>query len=245
MIDAAIKPLYGPVLDTAYGTNVYYVDSSTPLVKVTTDRYPVGAVHQIPIPARAEPTSGSDSKVGIIRKDTGEAWELWLARKQPDGSWLAGSAGKTNVKTGSGFFAESTTGSGGSSFNLVRPDEFAAGRIDHALVISAKTDHVARYFVSPAIRTDGKSTYAAAIPEGARVQLDPNFDVSKLQQPWMRVVAKALQEYGAYVTDRGGATAIGVMGNQSDDVVATRFPFGAYGDLNATGIKNHLRVLAG
>jgi hypothetical protein len=243
MIDAAIKPLYGPVLDTAYGINVYYATSSTPLVKVVTDRYPVGDVHYVPIPTRAEPTSGSDSKLGVIRKDTGEAWELWLARKQADGTWLAGSAGKTNVQTGSGFFSGSTTGSGSSSFNVVRPEELIAGEIKHALVIAAKADYVAKTFVAPALRTDGRSTFSNAIPEGARVQLDPNFDISKLPQPWMRVVARALQTYGAYVTDRGGATAMGVMGAQADDLLSTPFPFGKYGDLNATGLKNHLRVL--
>ena len=44
----------------------------------------------------------------------------------------------------------------------------------------------------------------AAIPQGARIQLDPTFDVDAQPWPrWEKVLARALQKYGAYLGDTG------------------------------------------
>src|SRR5207247_7044747 len=47
-----------------------------------------------------------------------------------------------------------------------------------------------------------------AIPEGARIQLDPAFDVDGQPWPaWEKTIARALQTYGAYLEDTGGSLA--------------------------------------
>ena len=47
---------------------------------------------------------------------------------------------------------------------------------------------------------------ANPIPEGARIQLDPTVDVESLDAtPAVKMIAKALQTYGAYCGDNGGA----------------------------------------
>ena len=89
---------------------------------------------------------------------------------------------------------------------VVRTAEIARGRIDHALVFS--TNNACRgVYRYPATKTDGPSDRSDCIPEGARVQLDPSLDVASM--PGLtkaeRVVAKALQTYGAYAMDIGGA----------------------------------------
>jgi hypothetical protein len=99
------------------------------------------------------------------------------------------------------------TGSGISSYQgVVRAREIANGSIDHALVLA--TNHACGPSGSgpyrfPATTTDGNYTGSDCIPEGTRIQLDPSIDVDTLPHitAGERAVAKALQRYGAYVTD--------------------------------------------
>ncbi len=61
----------------------------------------------------------------------------------------------------------------------------------------------------PATHTDGVYNDIAALPEGARIQLDPAFNVEAQAWPrWEKTIAHALQTYGAYVGDTGGSLAI-------------------------------------
>ena len=88
---------------------------------------------------------------------------------------------------------------------VIRADEIARGRIDHALVFStANACPTHRY---PASKSDGRSRRSDCVPEGARIQLDPSIDVDSLPgiTGGERAVARALQLYGAYAIDSGGA----------------------------------------
>jgi hypothetical protein len=93
---------------------------------------------------------------------------------------------------------------------VVRPEEIAQGHIDHALQLSGISGYVRRDFIAcPATHTDGNSNDVRAIPEGARVQLDPSFDVSAQPWPeWEKVIARALQQYGAIIDDKGGSLSV-------------------------------------
>jgi hypothetical protein len=45
----------------------------------------------------------------------------------------------------------------------------------------------------------------AALPLGARIQLDPAFDVDGQPWPaWLKIIAKAAQRYGAYLNNTSG-----------------------------------------
>jgi hypothetical protein len=85
---------------------------------------------------------------------------------------------------------------------LIRPKELLRGRIDHALIFSYPYTSGAG-FVSPATETDGESDRSDAMPEGARLQLDPTFNVGSLPR-YERTIARALQRYGMYLADTGG-----------------------------------------
>ena len=83
--------------------------------------------------------------------------------------------------------------------------ELARGRIDHALTFV--TSHTcASTFRYPAIKTDGHKSMPC-IPEGARIQLDPSINVDAVAgiTPGEKMVAHALQIYGAYCHDTGGS----------------------------------------
>ena len=99
------------------------------------------------------------------------------------------------------------TGAGISrAAGVVRAFEVEQGRIDHALVFSTmfcKADD----FRFPATKTDGQYSGSGSVPEGARIQLDPSLDPSAYDlSSGERAIFIALQTYGAYAMDCGGAT---------------------------------------
>jgi hypothetical protein len=100
---------------------------------------------------------------------------------------------------------------------VVRTDEMRSGHIDHALVFS--TNNACPAFRFPASKSDGSSGRADCIPEGTRVQLDPSFDVAGAPglTPGERTVATALQQYGAYAIDNGGANMAFVFESPSGE----------------------------
>jgi hypothetical protein len=90
-------------------------------------------------------------------------------------------------------------------------DEIRAGKIEHALVIAYP--HVrSHFFVSPASSAQGtteKAIPTRGIPCGGRIQLDPELDVESLGLSRSGVIiARALQEYGAFVGDFSGALSL-------------------------------------
>jgi hypothetical protein len=89
---------------------------------------------------------------------------------------------------------------------VVRPEEIQQGHIDHALslVITSAKSH---YIACPGTSSDGGNTGSYSIPEGARLQLDPTFNVAAQSWPaWEKMMARAMQVYGAYVSDQNGVS---------------------------------------
>ncbi|MCI4624833.1 MAG: hypothetical protein L3V56_02625 [Candidatus Magnetoovum sp. WYHC-5] len=114
-------------------------------------------------------------------------------------------------------------GSRGSGFpliaGLIRPQELQVGEIRHALVFTFPKNRMAEgqmsVFMSPACRSDGKYEGNQYPVEGMRFQLDPalteaDFDKWGLNREG-KVVARALQKYGMFLGDNGGAMAIQVQ----------------------------------
>lgn len=173
-----------------------------------------------------EPTS--DGHICIIDPLRMVAWEMSRF------SWSGESPQCTTFNiwdlTGSGHGDHNegdrwqTRGGRGSGFpliaGLVRPEEIDAGEIHHALVftfsscrMSASGDDM--FLAPPACRGDGKSVGAQYPIEGMCFQLDPaltdaDFDAWGLR-PEARIVARALQTYGMYLSDRGGDWALQVQ----------------------------------
>jgi hypothetical protein len=84
---------------------------------------------------------------------------------------------------------------------LVTFDDLRAGVIDHAVAgavpEACRDDHM-----FPAQRDDGVLVVPTCIPEGARLQLDPAYDVeANLSHPITRMVARAAQRHGIIVRD--------------------------------------------
>jgi len=107
---------------------------------------------------------------------------------------------------------------GGSALSgvggTIRLGEFPSGEIHHALKISMKGAMYYYYdpneatpgYRWPANKADGYAStkYGGTIPGlrmGSLLALPPNFDINQLQTEPARILAKALQDYGAYTVD--------------------------------------------
>jgi hypothetical protein len=159
----------------------------------------------VPMPDGARPSPGSDGSMIVVDAARRKVFDFWRMRRT-GGGWAA-SWGTANPLYGKGDEHGGAVGAGFSGLaGLVRAFEIRQGRIDHALHFSTDNACAGR-FAYPATKTDGASSAADCVPEGARVQLDPSVDVAAIPgiTPGERTVARAMQVYGAYNRDNGGA----------------------------------------
>ncbi|MGI5126420.1 hypothetical protein ACQEVB_06340 [Pseudonocardia sp. CA-107938] len=183
------------------------ITDSTPRFSIKPSQYGP-ALSDVPIPADTEIAPGSDGHLAVADPLSGKVYNFWIARKEGDGWTAAGGAATDLDGDGRETSGGTSTGSNIARFAaVVRISEIEQGVIPHALFFStdmAKAGEC-RY---PAAKTDGSNDAGLGnpIPEGARVQLDPAVDVDALDAtPAVKMIAKALQTYGAYVGDNGGA----------------------------------------
>ncbi|MGQ9406679.1 hypothetical protein [Mycolicibacterium gilvum] len=215
--------LYANLVD--FAIPVYSADDDTPRTRVSCTITNWGPCpftgHSVPIPDDAKPSAGSDGAMVVIDPDAQLLFEFWRAREK-GGQWTT-SFGAVNRLDGSGWGTHSSgfsTASGASRLaGVIRVDEMRHGEIPHALAL--QSDSVcANVFRAPAIKTDGTYRGADCVPAGARLRLDPDVDIDALNLgPAERVIARALQTYGAFVVDSGGA-ALSVAFERDTDAAA-------------------------
>lgn len=216
-----------------YSIPVYWVDAATvPMVTVMAalggTGFRTGARNDsvaegrgsAPIPAGAIPAEGDDRHLAIVDRALGKEWDFWDAR--PAGStWTAGQAATMDL-SGTGVRPPERNdpwwaghGARACGFpliaGLITADELRSGAIEHALVVAYP--HIrSRYYTPPASTAQGTTDDARpnrGILCGARIQLDPALDVSKLGLSSTGVaIARALQKYGAFVGDYSGAISL-------------------------------------
>ncbi len=163
------------------------------------------------------------------RQTNGEAAPGKSTAETP-GQWHASYGGFVpDVSRNPGYYQDLTDGGGNvteqSSWGaaasgmplaagLITKEDIDRGKIDHALSIglaNGATDSLLRAgsFAFPAQRSDGRSAAADSIPEGARLVLDPELDVTALGlTPFVRMLAEAAQTYGMIVHDGSEGTVI-------------------------------------
>ena len=88
---------------------------------------------------------------------------------------------------------------------LIRNGEIAAGRIPHALAMQVPPRLLRRAAVWPAYAFDRDSGYSGTLPMGTLLAIPPQVDIARLGlSPPGLVIARAAQDYGIYIVDRGG-----------------------------------------
>jgi hypothetical protein len=175
-------------------------------------------MRDVPIPDNARPDPAEDAHLTIIDPATRCEYDLYQAAKTPTG-WTAKWA-NVNSTDDNGIYPTglSTRATGFAPLaGMIWPAELRNRRIEHALVFAYPYTRAGGP-VPPATSSDGRTTLTAALPEGARVQLDPtlNLDTLKLTAN-ERTIAEALQRYGMYLGDTGGALALYAINPQSFD----------------------------
>lgn len=171
----------------------------------------------------AEPTV--DGHLCVIDPFKKIAWEFSKFRFLGDGTpscttfnvWDLAGTGVAKPFEGERWWARGGRGSGFPLIaGIVRPEELAAGEIRHALIFSMprnrKSDEGKTMIVPPASRSDARYKGQQYPVEGMLFQLDPRLTEKDFDR-WglgreARVLARALQKYGMYLCDNGGAMVV-------------------------------------
>lgn len=199
-----------------FGVPFYRADASTPRLDQACDysaEWGLCALEEFsprPLTADMVPHTGSDLAMVVIddsprtAPNVGRTVDGYWLYDYNDGAPTVGYGGIADLDgPGTG---EPSTGAGISrAAGVVRAAEIEAGAIEHALVFSTmycKADA----FRYPATKDDGQYEGEGGIEEGSRLQLDPDLDPDDhALSAAERAVFVALQTYGAYAIDCGGA----------------------------------------
>jgi hypothetical protein len=193
-----------------WGVPLAFSDPASKLYTVGCLYYGCSQQVQFRIPRSAHANTGSDGKLVVIDPGTNTELDMGVAsyNGQAD-SWTTNSRYTTQsdgwgAMCAQGLHCDGVLMSGLDQFGgIVRPEEIAQGHIDHALSLIVPYWR-SGFIACPAVKTSGGTNDSKAIPMSARIQLDPTFDVDGQSWPqWKKVIAKALQTYGAYVWDAG------------------------------------------
>lgn len=231
-----------------YGIAYVKATSSDPLVTVTnTNGWGTNpGTTSFRAPSAAKPAAGTDAHLAVEQPD-GSVLEMWQAAKSGS-NWTAGAVAV--AKAGQYYYA--IAGCRGSSLTLasgiVTPQEVKTGTITHALAASIPASVVSKSFVFPSYSSDGSLT--GGIPEGARLVLDPNYDISGLTG-LKKIVAQALKTYGMIIVDRTG-TDIEVDAQAPESWTAFGQPdpwaaqgISGYPDLGIKNLITHMKIAVG
>ncbi|HEU4422637.1 MAG TPA: hypothetical protein VFR67_08855, partial [Pilimelia sp.] len=197
----------GTIDGAPFGIPVTPVPAGTPGVKVHFtwgDESDTGP-YAIPRNARVEGGSDADGDRHVIALDSRRCrvYELYNAFPRADGGWDADSGAIFDLRSNRMRpLGHTSADAAGLSIytGLVRYEEVAAGRIDHALRMTVQRTQ--RAYVWPASHYASAHTDLNLPPMGLRFRLKASVDISNLP-PQARVIAQALKRYGAIVADNG------------------------------------------
>jgi hypothetical protein len=191
------------------GIPITYAPPGTARVPVSFDYAEDSDRGPYPIPRDAIVEGGrnSDGDRHVLVVDTGtcKLYELWDSHPNADGSWHAGSGAVFDLR-GNALRPAGWTSADAAGLpvvpGLVRYEEVAAGRIDHAIRITVPRTQ--KKYVWPARHFASSNADPALPPMGLRLRLKAGVDIGKLPAQ-ARVIAQAMKTYGVIVADNGSA----------------------------------------
>lgn len=207
----------------------------------------------IPIPAEVWADPEADGHMCLIDINKNISWDFSRFEKLPDGSYRASKIDTFDLNsTGerTPFWGANgnwwANGARGAGFPLIaglillheiesgiaNPNDPNSG-IQHALVFASPINRKSlnndgsRELNLPATRTDGWGIGNMYIPEGARLQLNPDYDISHLT-PATQVIARALQKYGMLNGDNAAGFALYAQNLGADGGAWKNYPVDLY-----------------
>lgn len=193
-----------------FGSNPHYgipyvtVPTTQPSVPITfTESKNESDPGPYPVPLAAPVESGGDKHV-LVASANCHLYELYGAVRFGSG-WKAKSGAIFNL-TSDALRPDTWTSADAAGLpilpGLVRPDEIAAGHIDHALRFTV--DESQRGFIHPATHQAGSTNSANVVPMGARLRLKKSFSLSGFHGASL-IILTALKKYGMFVADNGSS----------------------------------------
>jgi hypothetical protein len=206
----------------SYGDALVYSKSTDKVYSVACTMYDsntclVGSSINFPIPQGVTLPSGTDKNTVFVYSANdgspyaGMEMDCWIPQyNSSNDTWSCATVSLVHNYNGWGTCAEADIVSfhcnGGNAAGFdggagpIRPEEIAAGYIPHALAVSINNPGTG--IACPATHTDRSGT---GVPEGGRFFLPASYNVDAQSWPaWVKTVAHALQNYGAYIIDYGG-----------------------------------------
>jgi len=237
---ARLHPDFGSY--PGYGIPYNVATAATPRVPVAFDYADESDRGPYPIPANPKVEAGSDRHILVVDADACQLWELWNARPDGHGGWLAGSGATwdlaSNALRPAGWTSADAAGLPILP-GLVRYDEVAAGAVTHAIRFTAPVTR--RAYLYPARHFAADSRSSSLPPMGLRVRLKASYNVASLP-PQARVIAVAMQRYGMILADNGSSWFFqGASDARWDDNqlnALKRIPGSAFEVVSTTGFVN-------
>ena len=196
--------------DPTYGIPYVVVDGNQALAKVNLGAYgDESDPGPMPIPSNA-PIEGGSSSSGdrhVLALDNGNCflYELYNASPNSDGSWSADSTAVWDLLSDDQrpYTWTSADAAGLPVFpGLVRYDEVAAGKIQHAFRFTLPKTRAA--FTPPATHWAGNTSDSSAPPMGMRLRLKSSYNISGFSTQ-MQVILTAMKKYGLILADNGSS----------------------------------------
>ncbi len=182
--------------------------TSDPMATLTAVRNKT--TYQLRIPRDTVTTAGLDKHVTVVQPDGVTAYDMFKMTKISDTQWTAEYVIVVDLRE-SGIF-KGVRASGAPAFaGLIRQHEVANKVIPHALAIAVPGEVLKKGFVWPANREDGDSatSYTGQVPMGSLFAIPSTVNVEAMTlSPEGKALARALQNYGAYVVDRSGMASL-------------------------------------
>ena len=208
-----LHPDFGSGLYSGSSIGIPYVvvDSSQSPVNINFTAYgdesdpgPMPVPANAPIEGYPNPGNG-DRHVLVIDSANCFLYELYSSYPNNDGSWNAGSAAIWDLQNDEQrpWTWTSADAAGLSIFaGLVRYDEVASGKIQHAIRFTLAQSQAA--MVPPASHWASNSSNPLAAPMGMRMRLKSSFDISGFSAN-VQVILTALKKYGMIMADNGSS----------------------------------------
>ena len=158
------------------------------------------------LPAGTCPSPDSDGLLAVFQPD-GWVIDVYAAVVLSSGEVIGTMASWIDARgDGTGWWNGRRASMLPSFAGLIRHGEIAAGRIPHALAAQLPRQMLKEQAVWPAAAFDRDSGYSGSVPMGSLLAIPAGVDLDRLGlSAHGKVVARAAQDYGIYVVDRGGS----------------------------------------
>jgi hypothetical protein len=195
------------------------------------------------VPAGTCPSPDADGYLTVIQPD-GFALDTINTVVTNDNSILTPMASYIDLRgDGTGVWDGRRASMLPSFAGLIRTGEIANGSIPHALAALMAPTMLAESAVWPAWAFDRNSRYSGNLPMGSLLAIPQSVNLNNLKlSPQGLVVAKAAQNYGIYIVDRGGS-GFSLLAQLGDPEIPWGGPQVPYTYQDLAVIRNELQLV--